>query len=635
VPETPSTASTSLARTAAALLLVTLTTSLGLPGQAWASPGVTLDQYHVAPHGDDGFTVSRPQTPGHLQLQTSLGVDYSSNPLVYELKQGASNGKKVALVSDQLAANLGVSLGVFDRLLAFATLPVNLVLSGTAFGSQPTATGAGAGDFALGARGVFYRAAERGALALQLSTTFPTGAGGSVGPAVAGESGLTLQPSLLAELAFPILRITANAGLRIRKQLTLPSASFGNELSYALALALHVLSHRLDAQLELFGVTPTDDVGRRANSPLEALGGLKLFAGQYTFGLASGVGVMSGYGSPQLRVAAMGAYRFGDHSAKPPATSAEAAPQPAETTPPTAAAAPEPRAQAPQPPRSVVPPPAAEPPRPTAVVAATGDSDGDGLKDADDQCPGWPGPAASGGCPQHFQYIPETGALTLHSPITWRRSSALLDGSADPMLQELAGALAKNHGRVMVLAHVAPRGNPEQSVSVTARRAQALMQWLQAHGVKSEQLEAYGCAGNRPIAPARTKNRWKNERVEFFVSRPLPKLGMPSTVGCAQVGGTPPPPDKPAQRARAAVPPTPAAAAIPPAPAPAPAAVQKPRIPEPPPAAVPSTAKPPTAAVAQSTEPIAPAEPPRSRTIGGARPRAPVQRSLSQGVQSE
>ena len=213
-----------------------LVLSLSIASSASASPGVVLDQYRPAPTSDDTFSVSRPKSPGHMRFETRLTLGYANDPLVYESRSGATDSERTRLVGDQVAMNLGVSLGLLDPFLVYASLPVNLVMSGHALGAQPTATGFGGGDLALGGRVVFFSAAERGALAFALDATLPTGEAGTLGPAVARDTGLTLTPTLIAELGLSVLRLTLNVGVRFRKDLVLPAVSFGDELSYGLAV---------------------------------------------------------------------------------------------------------------------------------------------------------------------------------------------------------------------------------------------------------------------------------------------------------------------------------------------------------------------------------------------------------------
>ncbi|MFK7985968.1 MAG: MYXO-CTERM sorting domain-containing protein [Sandaracinaceae bacterium] len=117
------------------------------PGSASAQ-AVHLDQYRSAETPTDGFAMSRPNDLGHLQLGAQLQLDYGFNPLVYELRQGEADSESSSTVEHQLAAQLGVSFGLFDRIVVFAGLPVNLVMEGEtpagAFGPD------GAGSVTLG-----------------------------------------------------------------------------------------------------------------------------------------------------------------------------------------------------------------------------------------------------------------------------------------------------------------------------------------------------------------------------------------------------------------------------------------------------------------------------------------------------
>ena len=165
----------------------------------------------------------------------------------------------------------------------------------------------------------------------------------------------------------------------------------------------------LDAHVMGFGVTPQDDIGRRANSPLETLAGLTLRADEsWSFGLAGGVGLLRGYGAPDLRVIATSAWRLPEgrsQRSQPTAAEAEEV-EPVEVEPVAAPVA-----------VQVVAPP------------STRDSDADGVPDAEDQCPVLPGPVDLGGCLENIQYSPETGLLTWATPLHWRTRQAVLEPS--------------------------------------------------------------------------------------------------------------------------------------------------------------------------------------------------------------
>jgi OOP family OmpA-OmpF porin len=180
-------------------------------------------------------------------------------------------------------------------------------------------------------------------------------------------------------------------------------------------------------------------------------------------------------------------------------------------------------------------------PAPVIVQAAppppsNRDNDGDGMPDAEDQCPVLPGPVDLGGCPENIQYSPDTGLLTWLTPLHWRSRQAVLDPASRPVLEDLARALSGNRNlHLLIELHVPTKGDAAQSMQLTLDRARALSQWLVANGTERARIEAYGCGSNRPIGALSGRAQGQNERTEVFVVRPLPKQGMPSSLGCQAV----------------------------------------------------------------------------------------------------
>jgi outer membrane protein OmpA-like peptidoglycan-associated protein len=479
---------------------------------ARAAPGVALDQYRAPALSSDGFATARPEVGPHLQFEARLSLDYAHDPLVFENTKGSQQSEHVALVSDQLVAQLGVSLALIDHLLVFASLPINLVMEGTPLGSQPTATGFGAGDLGAGVRGLLVRGAA-GALGLELSGTLPTGADSSHAPAVAGDAGPTLSPALLGEALLGPVRVSASAGLRIRKTVMLAGTRFANQVTYALAFSVPLAADVLRAQAELFGSTLSSDAGLRQTSPLEALLGLKLRPNDgWAFGLSGGMGLVRGYGTPDLRLIAQLAWHTLGAAAQSPPPS-EPAPQVVEVVaaPPIAAAVPV-HVEAPKPP----------------------DLDHDGLLDEGDACPALPGTAALSGCPAHIAYAKDTGALTLTPAPTFSRKTSELASRNLSGLESLAAVLASDKTlRVTVAVHLDARSKGDLD-QTSEQRARALAQWLLAKGVAAKQVEAYSCSANRPITLNKREHA-QNERVELFLTLPLPTRGMPSTLGCSAI----------------------------------------------------------------------------------------------------
>ena len=114
-----------------------------------SAQSVRLDQYRMAETPEDGFAVSRPSGFGHLRFGARLDVDYALNPLVYQLRGSDPGSETGPIVEHLLAAQLGLSFSLFDRLVISAGMPVNLVMEGRAIDGQPRADGASAGDVYL------------------------------------------------------------------------------------------------------------------------------------------------------------------------------------------------------------------------------------------------------------------------------------------------------------------------------------------------------------------------------------------------------------------------------------------------------------------------------------------------------
>ena len=75
------------------------------------------------------------------------------------------------------------------------------------------------------------------------------------------------------------------------------------------------------------------------------------------------------------------------------------------------------------------------------------------------------------------------------------------------------------------LGHRAPSGHPERPA-----RAEAVRDWLVAHGVDSSRLEPHGYGDSNPIAPNITASgRARNRRVEILIQRL--KRPLPTTSG--------------------------------------------------------------------------------------------------------
>lgn len=265
-----------------------------------SAQSVALDQYRAAPTAEDGFVLSRPVGLGHLRPGASLHLDYALSPLVLEL-DGRVTGQ---LVEHQLAGQIGVAFGLFDRFVAYARVPVLFVLEGQAVSGFPSADGAGLGDLALGARAVLHGTADDVfALALELEATLPTAGAARGQQQLLGDSGVTFTPRLLAEVRpHPIVRLQANLGARFREDVDFTVLRVGHELTWGVGAGVFVVEDVLEARVESWGSVGFATLDQPSGAPAELLGGLRVTpVSGLVIGLAGGFGLGTGYGTPAFR----------------------------------------------------------------------------------------------------------------------------------------------------------------------------------------------------------------------------------------------------------------------------------------------------------------------------------------------
>ena len=229
------------------------------PAATVEAQGFQLDQFRAAETSNDGFAISTPNDLGHLDFGARLSLDYGLNPLVYEARIGDSATERYPVVEHQLSANVGLSLGLFDRVVVYAGLPATLFSQGSDMAPLlARADGTQVGDPYLGARvRLFGERTDVFALGLQLGLTFPLGDAASPSQTYTGERSVTFVPRLMGELrvADNRLRIGLNVGARVREGTDLLSLRVGHELTYGLGITGVLVPDVLDLLVEAYGAT--------------------------------------------------------------------------------------------------------------------------------------------------------------------------------------------------------------------------------------------------------------------------------------------------------------------------------------------------------------------------------------------
>lgn len=175
------------------------------------------------------------------------------------------------------------------------------------------------------------------------------------------------------------------------------------------------------------------------------------------------------------------------------------------------------------------PPP---PPEPVKVVEPL-DTDGDGVIDSVDQCPGTPAGTKvnATGCPLPICKAPApgeritlagcgTGDTIVLSGVTFEFNQARLTPNAETILDNVADELKANGGIDVELGgHTDSVGSDDYNRTLSQERAQSVRAYLSQKGIEAPRLTAVGYGESQPVADNETdEGRELNRRVELKVT---------------------------------------------------------------------------------------------------------------------
>lgn len=137
------------------------------------------------------------------------------------------------------------------------------------------------------------------------------------------------------------------------------------------------------------------------------------------------------------------------------------------------------------------------------------DSDGDGVPDFRDQCPDTPAGTEVNalGCPE---------SLVLRD-VNFEFDSAQLTPQAQQVLDGVAERLVSNPNvRVSIDGHTDSVGSAEYNQQLSQRRAESVVEYLASQGVEQQRMRAQGFGEEQPVASNETdEGRAENRRVEL------------------------------------------------------------------------------------------------------------------------
>jgi hypothetical protein len=280
--------------------------SVALAQQAPYDPAIDVQTFEYAVGPKTFVTVSDADVAARKQLAIDALLTFLTRPFtVYDLDEDRMiSGERVRVVESVTAAQLGAAYGVTDRLQLGASLPVIFTLRGE--GLEPD-TGSpvmgglhvtGIGDLIVEGKYRLYR--KDGVKIAGLAAVSLPSSIGSDGSQFIGDD----LPSLRARLALQYDRerfaIGANAGVLLRKPRTIYDSTIGPQFAWSVAAAGRITS-RLSVIAEGYGRAGLPNFSLDA-SPLEAIGGLRLYATSAVAVLVGGgAGLVRGIGSPASR----------------------------------------------------------------------------------------------------------------------------------------------------------------------------------------------------------------------------------------------------------------------------------------------------------------------------------------------
>lgn len=149
------------------------------------------------------------------------------------------------------------------------------------------------------------------------------------------------------------------------------------------------------------------------------------------------------------------------------------------------------------------------------------DKDGDQIPDNVDKCPEVPGTAQLNGCPppaDEEEVVLESERIRINNQILFEFGSDRIDPRSYKLLDEVATVLTKNPdvGPVLIEGHTDNVGSRDANMSLSKRRAGAVVKYLVSKGISAKRLRSEGYGFDKPIATNDTPlGRAKNRRTDF------------------------------------------------------------------------------------------------------------------------
>ncbi len=272
-----------------------------------------IERFRWSANNDAVLSVESARTGDHRELTLGAWLGYANNPLVAYTSDADGNRTRVgALVHHRVGGALVASLSLWHRLQLGIEIPVVLYQFRNAnfLGATQPLTAldkVGLGDIRLSPKFSLLRQAAHG-VDLAVMPTFSLPSGGATN--YFGDNGLTFLPEIAVSRHWGRagkLRTLFNLGYRARKNTAAANLRVGDELGIRIGVGYPVAKLRNHRAVDL-GVTWSAAMNayNATNStfnqvPMEASLGVTLPLSSLDVLVAGGLGLQSGFGSPDWR----------------------------------------------------------------------------------------------------------------------------------------------------------------------------------------------------------------------------------------------------------------------------------------------------------------------------------------------
>jgi hypothetical protein len=269
-------------------------------------PAIDVQMFDYAVGPKTFVTVSDADVTAKKQLALDALITVLTKPFtIYNVDDDKMIAdERVRVVETMAAGQLSAAYGLTDRIQLGASLPIVFSMRGEGLDADngaPVMGGlhvTGIGDLAVEGK---YRLYRRGGvkLAALAAVTLPSSVG-SDGSQFLGDDLPALRTRIALQLDKDWLAVGMNGGVLLRKPRTIYDSTIGPQLAWAVAAAVRI-TPRFSVIGETYGRAGLPDFSLDA-SPLEAIGGLRFYAtGSVAIVAGGGAGLVRGIGSPQSR----------------------------------------------------------------------------------------------------------------------------------------------------------------------------------------------------------------------------------------------------------------------------------------------------------------------------------------------